>query len=209
METAKAVPITERLRAIKIGSYTVDEGSHSKHFAVRPVCEEAAQFIEQLQQVGRGLSAISKEQANEIERLRQQLATMTAERDELVSNSYKLGTCVKCGNPSQDSTQEHFVEATASEGGSPPEDSRPQRVEAPHHFPQPENMVDRIADILVEDHIALMKELEAVKMERDELVAALSKYGHHIEGCGHGWSCSCGFYAALTKLGADKGEQHE
>lgn len=46
METAKAVPITERLRAIKIGSYTVDEGSHSKHFAVRAVCEQAAEEIE-------------------------------------------------------------------------------------------------------------------------------------------------------------------
>ena len=48
METAKAVPITERLLAIKIGSYTVDNGSHSKHFAVRAVCEEAAAEIERL-----------------------------------------------------------------------------------------------------------------------------------------------------------------
>ena len=48
MEQAKAVPITERLRAIKIGGYTVDNGSHSKHFAVRPVCEEAAAEIENL-----------------------------------------------------------------------------------------------------------------------------------------------------------------
>ena len=46
MEQTKAVPITERLRAIKIGGYTVDNGSHSKHFAVRPVCEEAAAEIE-------------------------------------------------------------------------------------------------------------------------------------------------------------------
>lgn len=46
METAKAVPIAERLREIKIGSYTVDEGSHSKHFAVAAVCREAAQEIE-------------------------------------------------------------------------------------------------------------------------------------------------------------------
>ena len=46
MEAAQAVPITERLRAIKIGSYTVDNGSHSKHFAVRAVCEEAAAEIE-------------------------------------------------------------------------------------------------------------------------------------------------------------------
>jgi len=48
MEQAKAVPITERLREIKIGDYTVDNGSHSKHFAVRPVCEEAAAEIEKL-----------------------------------------------------------------------------------------------------------------------------------------------------------------
>lgn len=50
METAKAVPVAERLRAIKIGSYTVDEGSHSKHFAVAAVCQEAAQEIERLQE---------------------------------------------------------------------------------------------------------------------------------------------------------------
>ena len=50
METAKAVPVTERLLKIKIGIYTVDEGSYSKHFAVRAVCEEAAQEIERLQE---------------------------------------------------------------------------------------------------------------------------------------------------------------
>jgi len=50
METAKAVPVAERLRAIKIGRYTVDEGSHSKHFAVAAVCQEAAQEIERLQE---------------------------------------------------------------------------------------------------------------------------------------------------------------
>lgn len=46
MEQAKAVPITERLRNIKIGSYTVDHGSHTKHIAVRAICEEAAAEIE-------------------------------------------------------------------------------------------------------------------------------------------------------------------
>lgn len=46
METAIAVPITERLRAIKIGSFSIDEGSHSKHFAVAPLCREAAAEIE-------------------------------------------------------------------------------------------------------------------------------------------------------------------
>ena len=46
METAKAVPITERLRAIKIGSFSIDEGSHSKHFAVGSLCREAAAEIE-------------------------------------------------------------------------------------------------------------------------------------------------------------------
>ena len=45
-QAAQAMPITERLREIKIGGYTVDNGSHSKHFAVRPVCEEAAAEIE-------------------------------------------------------------------------------------------------------------------------------------------------------------------
>ena len=49
-QAAKAVPITERLRNIKIGSYTVDHGSHSKHFAVRAVCEEAAAEIERSHQ---------------------------------------------------------------------------------------------------------------------------------------------------------------
>ena len=77
META--MPITERLLKIKIGSYTVDEGSHSKHFAVRAVCEEAAQFIEQLQHVGRGLSVLSGEQATEIERLRKRESELYSE----------------------------------------------------------------------------------------------------------------------------------
>lgn len=49
MEAEKAVPITERLLKIKIGSYTIDEGSHSKHFAVRAVCEEASAEIERLE----------------------------------------------------------------------------------------------------------------------------------------------------------------
>lgn len=49
-QAAQEMPITERLRNIRIGSYTVDEGSHSKHFAVRAVCEEAAQEIERLQE---------------------------------------------------------------------------------------------------------------------------------------------------------------
>lgn len=48
MEAAQAVPITERLRNIKIGSYTVDHGSHSKHIAVNAICEEAATEIERL-----------------------------------------------------------------------------------------------------------------------------------------------------------------
>ena len=74
-----AMPITERLLKIKIGSYTVDEGSHSKHFAVRAVCEEAAQFIEQLQHVGRGLSELSGEQATEIERLRKRESELYSE----------------------------------------------------------------------------------------------------------------------------------
>lgn len=50
MEAGKAVPIKERLLKIKIGSYTIDEGSYSKHFAVRAVCEEAAREIERLQE---------------------------------------------------------------------------------------------------------------------------------------------------------------
>ena len=48
MEAAQAVPITEKLRNIKIGSYTVDHGSHSKHIAVAGVCQDAAQEIERL-----------------------------------------------------------------------------------------------------------------------------------------------------------------
>lgn len=78
-QAANAVPITERLLQIKIGGYTVDEGSHSKHFAVRSVCEEAAQFIEQLQHVGRGLSVLSKERSDEIDRLRKRESDLYGE----------------------------------------------------------------------------------------------------------------------------------
>ena len=46
MTTAQAVPLVDRLRNIKIGSYAVDHGSHSKHVAVSSVCQEAAQEIE-------------------------------------------------------------------------------------------------------------------------------------------------------------------
>lgn len=49
MEQAKAVPIAERLRQIQIGSYSVNHGSHFKHMAVAPVCQEAAAEIERLQ----------------------------------------------------------------------------------------------------------------------------------------------------------------
>lgn len=45
------MPITERLRNIKIGSYTVDHGSHTKHIAVRAICEEAAAEIERLRKL--------------------------------------------------------------------------------------------------------------------------------------------------------------
>lgn len=38
--------LTHRLRAIKIGSFTVDNGSHQKHFPVAAVCLEAASEIE-------------------------------------------------------------------------------------------------------------------------------------------------------------------
>lgn len=62
MEAAQAVPITERLRSIKIGSYTVDNGSHSKHFAVRAVCEEAAEEIERL----KGERAILRDSAKDV-----------------------------------------------------------------------------------------------------------------------------------------------
>ena len=46
MTTAQAVPLVDRLRNIKIGSYAVDHGSHSKHVAVSAVCQEAAKEIE-------------------------------------------------------------------------------------------------------------------------------------------------------------------
>ena len=49
-QAAQAVPIAERLRNIKIGSYTVDNGSHMKHIAVRAICEEAAAEIERSHQ---------------------------------------------------------------------------------------------------------------------------------------------------------------
>lgn len=50
-QAAQAMPITERLRNIKIGSYTVDHGSHTKHIAVRATCEEAAAEIERLRKL--------------------------------------------------------------------------------------------------------------------------------------------------------------
>ena len=49
-QAAQTVPITERLRNIKIGSYTVDHGSHTKHIAVQAICEEAAAEIERSHQ---------------------------------------------------------------------------------------------------------------------------------------------------------------
>jgi len=49
-QSAKAVPITERLRNIKIESYTVDHSGHTKHIAVRAICEEAAAEIERSHQ---------------------------------------------------------------------------------------------------------------------------------------------------------------
>lgn len=50
-----------------------------------------------------------------------------------------------------------------------------------------------------------IKELTA---EIQRLKIALSKYGHHIEGCGHGWSCTCGYLDVMVKA-ADRIEELE
>jgi hypothetical protein len=35
--------------------------------------------------------------------------------------------------------------------------------------------------------------IKELTREIQHLKIALSKYGHHIDGCGHGWQCNCGF----------------
>ena len=53
------------------------------------------------------------------------------------------------------------------------------------------------------DSLAASQELEAKLREAEDttkaLRAALEKYGSHIDGCGHGWACSCGFYEVLGR----------
>ena len=46
---------------------------------------------------------------------------------------------------------------------------------------------------LINKRDELQAELAACKRDAERYKAALRKYGHHIEGCGHGWSCECGF----------------
>ena len=73
----------------------------------------------------------------------------------------QIGSCIACGNRIT-GQPEHFVVATASDGVSAPEGYSPQQVETLH--PQKGGdilsppLADRIAGILVEDHIALMEE---------------------------------------------------
>jgi uncharacterized coiled-coil DUF342 family protein len=47
---------------------------------------------------------------------------------------------------------------------------------------------------------SLYQKWEDCQKERDMLVEALNKYGHHVDGCGHGWSCNCGYYEVLAKV---------
>ncbi len=121
--------------------------------------EAAQQALEALQ--------YHTEQTRPISQTNDAIAALRAalEAEQPVSNTYKSGKCIACGNPSQDPTQEHFVAATASEGARTPEDSNPQRVEAP------QDMVDRIADCLVEDHIALMNENRMLREKLAKLEA--------------------------------------
>ena len=35
--------------------------------------------------------------------------------------------------------------------------------------------------------------IKELNTEIQRLKVALSKYGHHLDGCGHGWHCNCGF----------------
>ena len=59
--SAVRLDITNRLRKIKVGSYAVDNGSHSKHFSVSALCLEAAQEIDRLRE---GLQLIECEPIN-------------------------------------------------------------------------------------------------------------------------------------------------
>lgn len=107
MEAAQAVPITERLRNIKIGSYTVDHGSHSKHIAVNATCEEAAKEIERLQAENERLAGMLCEIVTEnpggsyigdelLERICEAIATMTM-------------VCLRCGNTRADAKRENII----------------------------------------------------------------------------------------------------
>ncbi len=54
---AKRVPITELLRKITLGSYSIDDGNCSSHYAVGPLCREAADTIDMLQAALDGVGA--------------------------------------------------------------------------------------------------------------------------------------------------------
>lgn len=81
--------------------------------------------------------------------------------DSPVNQSLTTGSCIACGNRMTGSP-EHFVVGTAEVGVTAPEGYSPQQVEALHLHKGGDKtappLVNRIADILVEDHIALMTE---------------------------------------------------
>lgn len=69
METESRTDIVEMLRNITIGSYTVDHGSHCKHVAVAPICQDAAREILMLRGIIESMKRATVD-VEEIERLR-------------------------------------------------------------------------------------------------------------------------------------------
>lgn len=94
------------------------------------------------------------------------LRAALAQPEPTVKESLTTGTCIACGNR-MTGLPEHFVVATASEGVTAPEGYSPQQVKALHQHKVGDKtsppLADRIADVLVEDHIALMRENERLR----------------------------------------------
>lgn len=130
---AKQTSLIELLEAVPVDArLVVDDGPHSTSFyPVGRMCHGAAAA------------------------LRERLA------DSPVNDSLTTGSCIACGNRMTGSPK-HFVVATAEVGVTAPEGYSPQQVEALHPHKGGDvlspPLVNRIADILIEDYIALMTE---------------------------------------------------
>ena len=127
--------------------------------------------------------------ANAITALRERLA------DSPVNESLTTGSCIACGNRMTGSP-EHFVVATAEVGVTAPEGYSPQQVGALHPHKVGDKtappLVNRIADILVEDHMRLAQ-------PEQEHIIDCPRCGHccpqqqvqkRPQNCGTGY-CSC------------------